>query len=68
MMLRLLPEFIRGTHERFKPVCMGQFKTLELESDRPLYIHTDGEIFAGFGVDVRRLSVELQPGALEIVA
>jgi diacylglycerol kinase (ATP) len=68
MMLRLLPEFIRGTHERFKPVFTGQFKTLELESDRPLYIHTDGEIFAGFGVDVRRLSVELQPSALEIVS
>jgi diacylglycerol kinase (ATP) len=67
MMLRLLPEFIRGTHERFKPVSTGQFKTLELESDRPLYIHTDGEIFAGFGVDVRRLSVELQPAALEII-
>ena len=68
MMLRLLPEFIRGTHERFKPVFTGQFKTLELESDRPLYIHADGEIFAGFGVNVRRLSVELEPAALEIVS
>ncbi len=68
MMLRLLPEFIRGTHERFKPVCTGQFKTMELESDRPLYIHTDGEIFAGFGVDVRQLSVEVEPAALEIIA
>ena len=68
MMLRLLPEFIRGTHERFKPVCTGQFKTMELESDRPLYIHTDGEIFAGFGVNVRQLSVEMKPAALEIVA
>lgn len=68
MMLRLLPEFIRGTHERFKPVFTGQFKTLELESDRPLYIHADGEIFAGFGVNVRQLSVELKPAALEIVS
>lgn len=68
MMLRLLPEFIRGTHERFKPVFSGQFKNMELESDRPLYIHTDGEIFAGFGVNVRRLSVELKPAALEIIA
>jgi diacylglycerol kinase (ATP) len=68
MMLRLLPEFIRGTHGRFKPVCTGQFKTLELVSDRPLYIHADGEIFAGFGVNVRQLSVELEPAALEIVS
>jgi diacylglycerol kinase (ATP) len=68
MMLRLLPEFIRGTHERFKPVCTGQFRTMELESDRPLYIHTDGEIFAGFGVNVRKLSVEMEPAALEIIA
>ncbi|MEJ2601128.1 MAG: hypothetical protein P8Z00_22545, partial [Anaerolineales bacterium] len=68
MMLRLLPEFIRGTHERFEPVFSGQFRNMELESDRPLYIHTDGEIFAGFGVNVRRLSVELKPAALKIIA
>jgi diacylglycerol kinase (ATP) len=66
-MLRLLPEFMKGTHTRMKEVRIGQFKKLELSSDRPLTIHTDGEIFAGFGVDVRQLWVDIIPDALEVV-
>lgn len=67
MMLRLLPEVMKGTHGRFKPVGMGTFRTVQVESDRPLYIHTDGEIFAGFGVDMRQLSAEILPAALEVL-
>ncbi len=67
MMLRLLPEFMKGTHERFKQVRMGQFQKLELHAERPLIIHTDGEIFAGFGMDVRNLRVEVCPAAIEVV-
>lgn len=67
MMLRLLPEVMNGTHGRFSQVRMGVFRTLELESDRPLVIHIDGEIFAGFGGSVQRLSVENLPGAIEVV-
>jgi diacylglycerol kinase (ATP) len=68
MMLRLLPEVMNGTHAKFPQVHMGKFSRLELKADRPLVIHTDGEIFAGFGVDVRNLSVEVLPGAIEVVA
>ncbi len=68
MMLRILPEVMKGTHGRLKQVKMGQFKRMEIQSNKPLYIHTDGEIFAGFGVDVRDLSVEIIPGAIEVVA
>ncbi len=68
MMLRLLPEFMRGTHERFKQVRMGTFKQLEVQSDRPLLIHTDGEVFSGFGVDVNNLKAELLPGAIEVMS
>jgi YegS/Rv2252/BmrU family lipid kinase len=67
MMFRLIPEFMKGTHGRFKQVRMGKFKEFSLQTDRPLFIHMDGEIFAGFGTDVRQLSVELLPGALEVV-
>jgi diacylglycerol kinase family enzyme len=67
MMFRLLPEVMKGTHARFKQVRMGQFRQIELTSDRPLYIHIDGEIFAGFGTDVRQLSAEILPGALEVM-
>ncbi len=66
--IRLIPEVMRGTHGRFPEVRTGQFRRMELQSDRPLIIHTDGEIFAGFGVDVRQLSVEIQPGAIEIIS
>ena len=67
MMLRLLPEFMRGTHERFKQIRLGQFTRLELESSQAVMIHADGEIYAGFGTNIRRLSVEILPGALEVM-
>lgn len=67
MMFRLVPEVMRGTHGRFKQVRMGQFQRLDLKADRPLYIHVDGEIFSGWGMDVRTLNVELLPGELEVI-
>ncbi len=68
MMLRLLPEVMRGSHGNFpKYVRMGQFKSMELIADRPLIIHADGEILSGFGMDVRGLKLELLPGALEVM-
>jgi diacylglycerol kinase family enzyme len=67
-MLRLLPEFLKGTQGRFPQVRTGQIHQLELHADRPLVIHTDGEIFAGFGMDVRHLKLEILPGAVELVA
>lgn len=66
-MFRLLPEFLRGTHTRFADVKMGSFKKLHIRSDRPLFIHVDGEIFSGFGTDEREIWVDMHPGALEIV-
>ncbi len=68
MMLRLLPEVMRGTHGRFKPVRLGVFHRIEIHSDRPLPIHIDGEIFAAFGTDVRQVTIEILPGALEVAA
>lgn len=65
--LRLLPEFIKGTQERFKEVEIGQFKKLSLKSNVPLYIHIDGEIYTSFGSDLRGISVEIVPDALNVV-
>lgn len=67
MMLRLLPEFMNGTHERFPQVLTGKCQDLQLDSDRPLFIHMDGEIFAGFGMDVRHLKARIIPGAIEVM-
>jgi YegS/Rv2252/BmrU family lipid kinase len=66
MMLRLVPEVMNGTHGRFKQIRMGVLRQMKLQADAPLRIQIDGEIFAGFGVDVRKLKVEIIPGAIEI--
>lgn len=67
MMFRLVPEVMNGTHGRFKQVRMGTFQKMTLSSDRALYIHADGEIYTGFGTDTRRLSLEVVPGAIQVV-
>jgi YegS/Rv2252/BmrU family lipid kinase len=67
MMFRLIPEVMKGTHGRFSQVRVNKFKQLKITADRPLVIHTDGEIFAGFGTDVRELTVEILPAALEVI-
>jgi diacylglycerol kinase family enzyme len=67
MMFRLIPEVMNGTHGRFKQVTMGSCKRMIVSADRPMYIHTDGEIYAGFGTDVRRVTFEVLPKALKVV-
>jgi YegS/Rv2252/BmrU family lipid kinase len=67
MMFRLIPEVMKGTHGRFSQVRINKFRELKITSDRPLVIHTDGEIFAGFGTDIRELTVKVLPSALEII-
>ena len=67
MMFRLVPEVMKGTHGRFKQVRTGTFHKMTLSSDRPLHIHADGEIYTNFGTDIRRLSLEVIPGAIQVV-
>lgn len=68
MMLRLVPEFMNGTHRRFtKEVRMGACKKFDLTSDRPLYIHADGEVFTSFGSNLRKVSIEVVPNAIKVV-
>jgi len=67
MQLRLLPEFMKGTQENFKQVEIGEFKKLSLTSDKPLYIHIDGEIYTNFDSKLKGLSVEIIPDALNVV-
>lgn len=66
-MFRLVPEVMKGTHGRFKQVRLGVFKKLSLRADRPLYIHADGEIYTSFGSNLRGLTFETLPGALQVV-
>lgn len=67
MMFRLIPEFMQGTHGRFKQIHMGLLKTMSIDSDQPLYMHVDGELFTDFSTDIRNLKIEIIPGALEVM-
>ncbi|MDH5506326.1 MAG: diacylglycerol kinase family lipid kinase [Anaerolineae bacterium] len=67
MMFRLIPEFMKGSHGRFKQIEMGLLKKMEINSKQPLYLHTDGEVFASFATDVRHLKIEMLPQALEVM-
>ena len=67
MMFRLIPEFMNGTINGFKQINMGRTKRIEMISNKPLYLHTDGEVFAGFANDIRKLSIEILPQALDVV-
>ena len=67
MMLRLIPEVMKGTHGRFKQVKLGKLHKVQLRSEKPVTIHADGEVISGFGMNVRNVSVEIVPGAVEII-
>ena len=67
MMLRLIPEVMKGTHGRFKQVRLGQFRRLQLQSECPVTIHADGEVICGFETDVKDVKIEVVPEALEII-
>jgi YegS/Rv2252/BmrU family lipid kinase len=67
MMLRLVPEVMRGTHGNFPQVTLGSCKRMSVIADRPMYIHADGEIYTGFGSNLRRVTIEVLPGALNVV-
>ena len=66
MMFRLVPEFMNGTHMRFKQVRMGEFKKFTLTSDLPL-TSTPMEIFTSFGSNLRKVDFEIMPQALKVV-
>jgi diacylglycerol kinase (ATP) len=67
MMLRLVPEVMNGTHGRFKMVKMGTCRRMSIASQQPLYVHCDGEVYAGFGTDIRKLSIEIHPSSIRFM-
>jgi YegS/Rv2252/BmrU family lipid kinase len=67
MMFRLIPEVMNGTHGKFKQVRMGKFRKLKLKSERPVMIHLDGEIFAGFNSNVTEIQLDLLPRELKVI-
>lgn len=66
-MLRLIPEVMQGTQGRFPEAHLGRFRKLSLKADMALPIEADGEMFAPYAADVREVSVEILPGALQVI-
>jgi diacylglycerol kinase (ATP) len=67
LMLRLLPEAMRGTHVSSNHVSMRRNKRIELTSDIALPIHVDGEIFAYHEDSVSQVSISTFQSALPIM-
>jgi len=67
MMFRLIPEFMNGTHGRFKQIGMGTLKKIEIKCPQPMVLHLDGETYAGFASDVHHLKMEVLPKALDVL-
>ena len=67
MMLRLIPEVMNGTHGRFKQIRLGRLRRMQIQSDKPVTVHADGEIIAGFETNVRNVTIEVVPSAVELM-
>ena len=65
-MLMTLPYFLTGTQERLPYVESGSLKQLEIKTDRPMQIHADGEIIAGFNSTTTSLKIGILPSAIQI--
>jgi diacylglycerol kinase (ATP) len=66
-MIRLIPEVMRGTQGRFPEAHMGRLKHLQLTSDIALPIQNDGEMFAPYAADVRRVEIAILPKAVKVI-
>ena len=67
MMFRLLPAVMQGIHGGYDFVTLNTFRTLEIKADQAVPIHLDGELWAPYEADVREVSVEVLPGAIQLV-
>jgi diacylglycerol kinase (ATP) len=66
-MLSAIPHFIDGTHDKLNYIQTGKLKNLEIQSDKPLWIHADGETLAAFSSKVTQLTLEVVPNAIQII-
>lgn len=66
-MLMTIPAFMSGKHSEIPYVLHGDFKTLTIESQKPMLIHTDGEIMAGLNSRTCKLTLKMHPAALQVI-
>jgi YegS/Rv2252/BmrU family lipid kinase len=63
--IRYFPKLLDGTHTELKIVTMAQARQIEISSAAPFPVATDGEVVA---TDATHVSVEVLPGALQLLA
>lgn len=66
-MLAMMPRVMRGTHVTSRHVTMRRSHMVDVQSDIPLPIHIDGEVFAFHDDNVRRITVTSIASALRII-
>lgn len=62
--LRLLPHVIKGTHLDKEPVRSYRSRRVIVESEEPLPMHADGELWP----PARQIDIELLPAKLQVIA
>jgi len=62
--LRMLPTARTGAHLNAREVRYEQVATLDLDTDRGLPIHTDGEVCT---LEGRKISISVHPGSLTVL-
>jgi diacylglycerol kinase family enzyme len=66
-LVRYLPAMATGTLPENHPLIrLGQARRIEVRSEAPLCVHTDGEFFCTPGEGVKELTAEVVPGRLRV--
>ncbi|MCJ7715580.1 MAG: hypothetical protein MUO54_03555, partial [Anaerolineales bacterium] len=68
IMLRLLPAFMKGSHLTHPKISSGEFQTINIEAEKALFIHLDGEVFSGFSSNIKNIKVKLHHQALRVIS
>lgn len=66
-MLLMLLRVMKGKHGSHKAVSLRQNRHITVKSDRPMPIHTDGEVFAYAKDNVRQVTVTSLPAAIDVL-
>jgi len=62
--IRHIPKVMEGTHTRLKQVTMARARQINVTSNAPIPVATDGEVLT---TDARTVTVETLPGAIEVL-
>jgi diacylglycerol kinase (ATP) len=66
-MLAMLPKVMKGTHTNASFVTMRRSQYIDIKSDLPMPVHTDGEVFAYPQNQVYRITLTSLPDAITVM-